>query len=1794
MQSLTAKISKKFEDWEKKQFFTHKCIDEKSESCNPVEYFRETSFFIEMTQLYDVKSTCYNNDEMKYMPILVQVRQKQINDFLGGHNYLLQVWDTTTRKKVYQLPLHGKDMIIKIFGVDPIKKWAICYDFLIFTLEEGNQNSDALHIVNLGDNNKVLKIRNFSMAVKVDHMVFFSNIIYVAHGMNIKVLKLSEEQAQSEDVDVAQLSQSDIHTDSPIHGFVQLKKENSLPLVMFEAPDNQLDFNLLWITETDSINGEGISYKFLQVKEKCRRLSFVADPIKQVECIINNGLVYAFALRESSSFDLYYNMIRTESCDDYKIQNLTSNIKGFLFQAEDEFYTLYHKGDKSLSATGIQDSSYQSALDPTDLSFAHYETIKTIVKFYSSVAMLQETQQVVFAHDQYLSYYCVEKDQFIGHVDMGSNILLLFDIDYPNWHEPYHCVLLENGETKYIYVWSLDENGLPSRYDKLLDNPIEDKIISVINEKTNSYPVYLLTEDSDGDKYVKAIIKHGKLVDVKLQGEIGERFNIVPFTCKKKSYVLVQMNQEIYIYEQKGSNEDDFLLSLLMNHGEQSQLEGNIHSVSTKDPEKHLILFDERNGYILKMNPFSFTQIENVFVSCLLQDDQYQGFYALKGNDNDKNDEGYFFLDVDSTVQNKNLAFIQLAVFDIKPENVIYKGFSNSRLGFFQSLYKFVISIIPNQNMNKFFNAIRSNNYTIYKQIKDMVIVLDDKDNLITYDVVTGKRKNVCKGNFSLEGFRQYNPRGYKTTLFCKDFEGEEPNLSDYFEPWQLETFVKNQMSFRMSCDDYKYRVFREVEIINEREMKIHMEYIFPVSAKNDVYLISNNKKDLLIARDSLGWTCLYKVIPAKDSVSRNKLVVLKNIPDFPLRLHHHYRYRLDFFSPDFTKFIGYNWDSKTYYLVDTFTGDKNEISLDYLSQHSEQYPKISPQMVINRFEWIDEKVFRICSEDGLEKLIDTEDNFNEISFNQIPLFNQIEGAEWYAGAEYHIFKSRRAASNPIVKSKRIYQDYKSKQFLFKDTPRSEFNQLLFQQDFEQFDHFSHSFTLLNWNIAESCQNDDLKLKDVSDGLIEGSLYAIFPGGNTFLHYISEKPDEIETLLNKCHPELKSIKYHIPIILNGLNETVLSKAVEKKAFKTANNLLKHLSLYPADHHSRAISNIYPELIRLNLPDFDTYMESRFQQSYEVAQIQKLALREEFEEIQVSTPWLRYNDHFYDSVTDYSQPERKVKVEILDISCVYHYNEPIEDKFFDALASTDQFSYFELKSIQKLIDFNFPIVQKYLIRKLFIPYFFFLGLYVFFVFFLYEHRFDKTYEAYYWTVLGSIVLFGSYFMLNEVRQMRNDGLEYFKSVWNYIDTLPVFGIYVMLAFALIEEFGFSEGEFNRPVQRGFISIVTLLMWMKFLYFFRLFDSTSYLIRIIVEVVISMRYFLLVLLMTIIGFGNAFYVISNGNVEDPLVDNFFITSYLDSIVFSYRMILGDFNTTEFGALVTPLCIVLFLIFTVFNMIVMLNLLIAIISDAYAAVAEMSEQATYQERASMIAENNYLIPDSVKESYAKQGQFLLVITDLEKEEKPKGDDAIIQKIEELKADVTKQIDELKSENRVSIGGIDKSVEQLQIFLLSTMPKDEIYTKLTSYPVEKMTLFQVRNLHEEGEYEEWYCQGQNFIGCYSNDCDEDGCINNDETTVYRCDQCGYDICEDCYPNYDEPHIHPLEAILLKDLKIQNPAYESGFGCDARTFEGCKNKGKRYHDKFSILYHNVENQFDLCTDCAKVYKIENHTDASP
>ena len=477
-----------------------------------------------------------------------------------------------------------------------------------------------------------------------------------------------------------------------------------------------------------------------------------------------------------------------------------------------------------------------------------------------------------------------------------------------------------------------------------------------------------------------------------------------------------------------------------------------------------------------------------------------------------------------------------------------------------------------------------------------------------------------------------------------------------------------------------------------------------------------------------------------------------------------------------------------------------------------------------------------------------------------------------------------------------------------------------------------------------------------------------------------------------------------------------------------------------------------------------------------------------------------------------------------------------------------------------------------------------------IFVLFERRYDEIWIYFYWAGLVANCIFAAYFLLNELRQISNDGVNYFKSFWNYIDMIPIFGIYIIGVFSIIDgivQLAAPEDRVSGTIQRIVVSIVTLFMWLKFLYFFRIFDKTSYMIRAVVECVKAMRYFFFILLFTIFAFGNAFLIISLGNDGEANPDSVFIGNYIDSMTFSYRMLLGDFDTGAFGETAVPLVWILFLIFTVFNIIVMLNLLVAVISDAYAEVAEVAEQAMYQERASMIAENNYLIPENERKTYADKGHFILMVTDLEQEQVASGNDAVIQKVDSLKVSLEDKLKNAKQQADKERGELKTQICQIKDFLLITLHNEQIFSKVYKKKLTRMTLIQMQQLHP-GSYEGYGCDGRRFKGCLS--ADNGTRRNNDDEEIYHCSVCLFDVCGACYDEHGDFHIHELEKLTLKEIKEKHPdTYDDGFGCDCNSFRPCPKPPSEPCTDQDIVYHNAEDYFDLCSKCADYYKLEDN-----
>lgn len=87
-------------------------------------------------------------------------------------------------------------------------------------------------------------------------------------------------------------------------------------------------------------------------------------------------------------------------------------------------------------------------------------------------------------------------------------------------------------------------------------------------------------------------------------------------------------------------------------------------------------------------------------------------------------------------------------------------------------------------------------------------------------------------------------------------------------------------------------------------------------------------------------------------------------------------------------------------------------------------------------------------------------------------------------------------------------------------------------------------------------------------------------------------------------------------------------------------------------------------------------------------------------------------------------------------------------------------------------------------------------------------------------------------------------------------------------------------------------------------------------------------------------------------------------------------------------------------------------------------------------MIAENSRLIPESAKASYAQNHEFILVAIDLETEDKPRGQEAVISGIQAVENNLKDILLDVNTRVSNSEARVDKSIEDLKFFITRNVP--------------------------------------------------------------------------------------------------------------------------------------------------------------
>jgi hypothetical protein len=92
-------------------------------------------------------------------------------------------------------------------------------------------------------------------------------------------------------------------------------------------------------------------------------------------------------------------------------------------------------------------------------------------------------------------------------------------------------------------------------------------------------------------------------------------------------------------------------------------------------------------------------------------------------------------------------------------------------------------------------------------------------------------------------------------------------------------------------------------------------------------------------------------------------------------------------FSKDFSMYLDVDRKNKKYYIKDSFTQEVRYNIPDWLMQLKNLDDNFVS--IAHRFMWIDNDTIKLVNDEGIERLVDLKNNFREIEFNRIPMFDK-------------------------------------------------------------------------------------------------------------------------------------------------------------------------------------------------------------------------------------------------------------------------------------------------------------------------------------------------------------------------------------------------------------------------------------------------------------------------------------------------------------------------------------------------------------------------------------------------------------------------------------------------------------------------------------------------------------------------------------------------------------------------------------------------------------------------------------
>jgi peptidoglycan hydrolase CwlO-like protein len=280
---------------------------------------------------------------------------------------------------------------------------------------------------------------------------------------------------------------------------------------------------------------------------------------------------------------------------------------------------------------------------------------------------------------------------------------------------------------------------------------------------------------------------------------------------------------------------------------------------------------------------------------------------------------------------------------------------------------------------------------------------------------------------------------------------------------------------------------------------------------------------------------------------------------------------------------------------------------------------------------------------------------------------------------------------------------------------------------------------------------------------------------------------------------------------------------------------------------------------------------------------------------------------------------------------------------------------------------------------------------------------------------------------EILQMRVNFREYRSNAWNFIDILLILSTPVWSILRILN------------VDSLYIDLaLALLLMIRGIPSFKIFDGTRHYIRLILQSLNNIKYFLIIFIYSTLFFSLLLFIVLSNDEEDK-------SNYFEVLKKSWALSVGGDMGIE-----SQYNIIFLVIFisTILNLILMLNMLISILGDSYDQFTIDKNMIDYRERISLTLEVQTALfwKNQVNQSffvhflesqfqnrmqenddwqgrimYAEQRQEMRI------DELAKKVDGVQIKIDGVQSKIDRKIDGVKSEINKKIDGVEMKITEM-----------------------------------------------------------------------------------------------------------------------------------------------------------------------